>query len=312
MPLNVSYMGTKRRLASAVAEVVALSPNGPMLDLFSGMCAVASAVTPNRQIWCNDVQHFAAEVSSAFFTSARRPIIESLIENVYNEYLRNRQALTARFALGKVLEEKALNSGDPNLIAKADGLAPNVAESRALEKEREILNHSPRKFPYRLFSITFSGAYFGLAQSIEIDSLKYAIDRMHDRRLIAVEQRRWMTLALCQAACKAANTTGHFAQFLKVKQSNVDRFIRQRRRSIWEEWQNAIRSFKPLGSGKWRRHNKTFRSDAIPLLQQLYREKQKPSVVYADPPYTYDHYSRFYHLYESLVRYDYPASAGIR
>ena len=31
-------------------------------------------------------------------------------------------------------------------------------------------------------------------------------------------------------------------------------------------------------------------------------------LVYADPPYSFVHYSRFYHALETLVRYDYPAS----
>lgn len=30
------------------------------------------------------------------------------------------------------------------------------------------------------------------------------------------------------------------------------------------------------------------------------------AVVYADPPYAFVHYSRFYHAMETLVRYDYP------
>ena len=30
------------------------------------------------------------------------------------------------------------------------------------------------------------------------------------------------------------------------------------------------------------------------------------SVFYLDPPYTIDHYSRFYHVLETLVKYDYP------
>ncbi|GAJ99584.1 site-specific DNA-methyltransferase [Geomicrobium sp. JCM 19055] len=30
------------------------------------------------------------------------------------------------------------------------------------------------------------------------------------------------------------------------------------------------------------------------------------STVYADPPYCFVHYSRFYHAIETLVRYDYP------
>jgi adenine-specific DNA-methyltransferase len=36
----------------------------------------------------------------------------------------------------------------------------------------------------------------------------------------------------------------------------------------------------------------------------------RPSVVYADPPYTDDQYSRFYHLFETLLMYDYPKVSG--
>jgi adenine-specific DNA-methyltransferase len=38
----------------------------------------------------------------------------------------------------------------------------------------------------------------------------------------------------------------------------------------------------------------------------LAREKTNVSVIYADPPYTDDQYSRFYHLLETLCLYDYP------
>src|SRR5690554_893872 len=34
--------------------------------------------------------------------------------------------------------------------------------------------------------------------------------------------------------------------------------------------------------------------------------KIQPSVVYADPPYAFVHYSRFYHAIETIVKYDYP------
>jgi adenine-specific DNA-methyltransferase len=33
--------------------------------------------------------------------------------------------------------------------------------------------------------------------------------------------------------------------------------------------------------------------------------------VYADPPYTRDQYSRYYHVYETLYKYDYPSIQGI-
>jgi len=34
-------------------------------------------------------------------------------------------------------------------------------------------------------------------------------------------------------------------------------------------------------------------------------------LIYADPPYTEDQYSRYYHVYETLYLYDYPESTGI-
>jgi adenine-specific DNA-methyltransferase len=312
MPLQVSYMGTKRRLASAVAEVVSLAPSGPLLDLFSGMCAVASAVSPRRQVWCNDVQHFAAEVAAAFFTSTEAPkSSDAVINRVSHEYLRNGRALCARFASELSAERAALDSGDADRIARTDALAPNVAVSHPLAAERVLLSQFPGRSPYRLFSITFSGGYFGLWQCIEIDSIRFAVDRLRSREVIGSDQHRWMILALCQAACKVANTTGHFAQFLKVKKSNLHRFVLQRRRSVWSEWLDAIRTYKPFGSRSWRQKNRAIRSDALSLLLDLCSARKKPAVIYADPPYTGDHYSRFYHLYETLVRYDYPQSIGI-
>ena len=61
MPSKVSYLGTKRKIASRVAALIEESPSGPLLDLFSGICAVGSAVAPSRQIWCNDIQRICVD-----------------------------------------------------------------------------------------------------------------------------------------------------------------------------------------------------------------------------------------------------------
>jgi len=283
-----------------------------MLDLFSGMCAVASEVTPVRQIWCNDIQHFAVEVAAAFFTSDEGPkISELLLSKLTAAFLRNRESLDTYFASERSAEKSALRSGDAARIAKTDAMAPNVAASSIFAGRRALLSRYPRRFPYQLFSISFSGAYFGLDQCIEIDSIRFAVDCLRDQKAIGPEQHRWMILALCQAVCKVSNTTGHFAQYLKVKRSNVERFIRQRSRSVWSEWLSAIQKFRPLGSKSWRQRNRIFRCDALSLLKDLGSARQRPAVIYADPPYTSDHYSRFYHVYETLVEYDYPEAIGI-
>ncbi len=117
-------------------------------------------------------------------------------------------------------------------------------------------------------------------------------------------------LALCVAASRSSTTTGHFAQFQTVNENNCKNFVGQRKRSIWMEWLRVFPDLCPLGSQSWREQNKTFNVDALSLLKDLKSGKRKPAVVYADPPYTADHYSRYYHLYETLLKYDYPELAS--
>src|SRR5205823_616350 len=64
-----------------------------------------------------------------------------------------------------------------------------------------------------------------------------------------------------------------------------------------------------VGSKKWRSGNVVCNSEAVDLVGLP--EFDGVGVVYADPPYTKDHYSRFYHVYETLYRYDFPLSAGL-
>ena len=187
---------------------------------------------------------------------------------------------------------------------------PNVAADPALDLERVALARQPSATPYRLFSITYSGGYFGLTQTIEIDSIRFAIDQLLADRSINEADHRWLCLALCQAASKVATTTGHFAQHMRANHRNCVRYIAQRRRPVWTEWLRAVVENYPVGTASKRRRNRVFRKDANTLLHDLQHHRPRPAVVYADPPYTRDQYSRYYHLYETLLRYDYPSSTG--
>lgn len=309
MPMRVSYMGTKRSIAAQVAAAINAGPPGPLLDLFCGICAVGSAVAPSRQIWCNDIQMFASTVATFFFTS---PILPTRVNEAASKaraaYLENNWALENRFSSVLREENDALQSGDLERTKLLEGRMPNVASSESLENERAHLSEKPGTVPYRLFTITFSGSYLGLSQCIQIDSIRYAIDSVRDSGRFCEHQHRWMCLALCQAASKVSTTTGHFAQFMRVNERNLRRFSAQRRRSVWHEWLRAIFELCPIGTEPWRSRNRAFRADANQLLKMLHEQSVRPAVIYADPPYTGDQYSRYYHLYESLLLYDYPSS----
>ena len=312
MPLQVSYMGTKRGIAPQVAAVIEDGPPGPLLDLFSGICAIGSAVAPSRQIWCNDIQVFAATAAKAFFMAPTPPIhFDEAADFSRPLYLENRRALEQRFARALKKEREVLQTSDAQQIALLEGVMPDVSFNKSLERERERLARKPAEMPYRLFTITYSGGYLGLEQSIQVDAIRYAVDRLLDARKLDEHQHRWMCLALCQAISKVSTTTGHFAQYMRVNEGIVRRFVAQRSRSVWREWLRAIFEFTPLGTLTWRSRNRVFREDAAQLLLNLADRDERPAVIYADPPYTSDHYSRYYHLYETLLLYDYPPSEGV-
>lgn len=311
MTLQVSYMGTKRSIAPFVAEVVSNAPKGPLLDLFSGICAVGSAVGTNRPVWSNDVQLFASNAATALFTSRDVPLSAGdAADVIFPAYTKNKAELCNRHRGNLRSEELSLRSRGINQLAEFYSSLPYIGSSNVFEQERKRLARSAGTFPYRLFTITFAGGYFGLAQCIQIDSIRYSIDIALKSCRISKEQHRWLLLALCQAICKVATTTGHFAQFMSVNQNNVRRYITQRGKSVWLEWLGSIEGQVPCGNASWRKENKVFNDNATDLLTKMRRHMSTPSVVYADPPYTKDQYSRYYHVYETLIRYDYPTAAG--
>src|SRR5205823_8991910 len=71
--IALSYMGTKHVLAPDIARVIGSARRGPVLDGFSGMCAVGQAIGPTRQVWTNDVQVFASIVAKSLFVFPDHP-----------------------------------------------------------------------------------------------------------------------------------------------------------------------------------------------------------------------------------------------
>src|SRR5205807_4428138 len=107
-----SYMGTKKRLASSVADVIETLPDGPMLDGFSGMCAVGEAVGATRQIWNNDVQFFASTVAHALFRSRDLPPSTSVaVEGVFGTFEQQKRILSQRHAAKLTQESEMMQAG---------------------------------------------------------------------------------------------------------------------------------------------------------------------------------------------------------
>ena len=160
------------------------------------------------------------------------------------------------------------------------------------------------------FSTHYANNYFGVRQAISLDALRCTFSLLNERGHLPDEQQTWCVLALGRAALRVANSTGHFAQYLKPKPTSYLKHIRQRARDVWREWIEGSASLAPVGFASWRRRNRAFNEDSLHLASRLKRFETRPAIVYADPPYSKDQYSRFYHIFDTLFLNDCPRLTG--
>ena len=296
MSARISYMGTKHDLASHVGKVIADCRPGQLLDAFAGMGAVAEAHAGRRPVWTNDVQQFAYLASKCRFTDPIGPAKSKKFRTAAR-YLYDENMTKLRDQNGRAWRQT-------EQLSRTD-------DFQAFEKRFSAIDEVPVRFrdAYGCFIRTYGNAYFSLIQAAEIDSVRYALDVLRGRGVITIAEFEWGLLALGHACLRVANTTGHFAQFLTPSEKNVGRVLNQFTRNVFDEWINSVNSIKPIGTSEWRKANKATRSDSETLLRSL-PDSSGLGVVYCDPPYTDDQYSRFYHVWETLVLYDYPAVTG--
>jgi adenine-specific DNA-methyltransferase len=306
-------MGAKHGLAPLVAEAIYGLPEGPCLDTFAGMCSVAGSLSSTgRPVWCNDIQHYANIIAEVLVKSAAPPLIdEHAMRSLLSGFLLNMSALKERFSQELMEEEAALNSDSYIGYKSIEETWKHAANDFVIGEEIKSLHAVPNSFPYLLITLTYSHGYFGLRQAIELDSLKYAIDFAYSAGLITSEEARWYLVALLQTASRISTAPGHFAQYLHVKDQATYKNIRSnRKRSVWEIFLTSLETIRPYGTSRWRAANQVYCEEAVALAEMLRALETRPRIIYADPPYSEAQYSRFYHVLETIARYDYPSVKG--
>lgn len=311
---RIRYMGNKHDIAPFVAEFMrARDTDEPFVDAFCGMCSVGGALAPSRRrVVCNDVQHFAALVARCLVaTPESSPSPEQLRGALQESYLYNRRRLLERFRDDLAEEDLILNTADAKAYRSTYRRWRHAANTKGVAAELASIAKEGDPRPYRLVSLSFAWGYFGLRQAIAIDSIRYAIDRARSTGCLSGAHCDWALVALLQAASCASASPGHFAQYLRpTSDEGFVRILRQRRRNIWLQFLHEATELKPYGNGRWRKGNQVLQADALNIGEKLDDLDLEGGVIYADPPYSKDHYSRYYHVLETLVRYDHPTAEG--
>ena len=286
--------------------VASLVKRGQVADLFSGMGSVATSMASTAPVLTNDTLAFTTTFARARFLPSERPPISQMVRGLFPDFCLAYERLRDDFSL-RISRERTALALDRSELADYMDTAPHVGNSDWYRRHARHAAGSNSVERYRLAVIYFSAGYFSTAQAAELDALRYAIDRSDERDAVS---RDWLLAAWLGSAGVVINAPGHTAQFLKPGNDAVyKRIRRQWQRAVWPAFIDQLDAIQAIGTKKWRSRNGVCNEDALTLLESS--DFDNVAVVYADPPYTKDHYSRFYHVYETLYRYDFPASHGV-
>lgn len=301
----VRYMGTKRHMADHVRDAIAdLRPSGRVVDLFSGMGSVAESLQNTSSVVTNDALSFTAALSRARFTGKQRSSTpEAVIARLSEPYASRLEELHVAYEEQLTREDTAL-AGTRNDLTRYMNRAQHVGNTPSLKRAARLAAEKSDSAHYELATLYFSAGYLSLRQAIQVDSIRAAIDADD-----LLEERDWLLGSWIAATSVLINAPGHTAQFLKPNTaSSHARIARTWARSVWDEFGVALGEVSQIGTEDWRSANAAYVGDALDLIST--GRLDDIGAVYADPPYTKDQYSRYYHVYETLHRYDFPDSSG--
>lgn len=303
---RIGYMGSKWKVSERILTAINTFKPDICLDLFAGMCSISSRLHEvNTNAWCNDVQSYAKVVSDTIICSQKGPPdIRKIKRRIIDPYTRNKKYLFDRYNRELKEEEKALKSVNHTRYKEVVEHWNHAGNSRQVVRRANKISERDEAFPYELFTLYYSHGYIGLRQSIEIDSIKYGIDKIKDE--VGSDCQKWLLLSLMQTLTRLSTSPGHFAQYLNVKEGNFQRIKKQRLKSAYDIFMTMSSELEACGHDVWRKNNRSFKSTATRLIEKLNSKNERPDVVYADPPYSKAQYSRYYHLLETLIKYDYP------
>lgn len=284
-PQAIKYMGSKASLLEFIGEGLAEVglTDRPLVDLFAGAGAISGGFGHLGKIISNDIQQYSAVIASLYLRPAQKIGSFNIVE------------------LARPIVEKAL-------AALPDGLAyniekPSLQSFNQIEKRNKQLLFKEFDSSHHLFTRLYSGTWWSAEQCVWIDAIREVLDTLLREEKIEHSDFNFGLTCLLSAMAYTSQGTGHYAQYrdANTKEGMKD-ILKYRLASLPGLYAKRFESLLA-----WNLENA--KSTDCETLAMDYLEclkKVDNAVIYADPPYAFVHYSRFYHAMETLVRYDYP------
>ena len=278
---------------------------GRVCDLFAGSGTVSLALSSERPVVAADIQEYSRVLCTALLNPCA--LDDAAVAALLEQIGANQQHLQG--CLEPILEAEqralAMATQQPTLLCDLVEAGPLLAQHDGRDTLavalREVASRVHRQAGMAITVQYFGGIYFSYRQALYIDSVLGAVAGMPPGA------RETCLAALLSTTSSLVNTVGkQFAQPMRPRRSDgtikshvIRQMCRDRTldgRGTFLGWLSQYRAL-PRGGD-----HQVVRGD----YREVLRELDNVSVIYADPPYTRDHYSRFYHVLETLCLRDYP------
>jgi adenine-specific DNA-methyltransferase len=283
-PQYVKYMGSKTKLLPFVVEGISSVhvAGRPVCDLFAGSCSLSGALGHAVPIISNDIQAYSSVLAAAYLRSYRHgtpaAAPHALVSRAEQLVNRNRDQLP------------------PDLDSSQH--TRTIAGFVDCEERNRKLVNATFSFHYHLFTKYYAGTWWSAEQCLWIDALREVADQHQNQPEYPV-----ILTSIMHAMAYVSQGTGHYAQYRDAtsRSSMLDIAIYRSRSMRDYFFKKYTSAYESLTNAPPPHVHVISTLDFKECLTSIPR-----STVYADPPYCFVHYSRFYHALETLVLYDFP------
>lgn len=316
----IYYLGNKSDFIQPIkAAIEAVDPRrGTVGDVFAGTGSVAAALIQERSVVTCDVQEYSRVLCSAVLAAKlETKHCSSIVAEIDGPFLRRLLACVeplAKWEEDRLASESPQQIADllesPTLATREHQVGPEEHEAAASASEKRLRDAGLWDSPETTVSRLYGGVYFSFRQAAVLDAALRVGNLPQHETL-----RDSLVAVALSTASSVVNTVGkHFAQPIRpraksgeVKTGLLKVVARDRAMDAlktYQIWLHRYASLYPIPRAK----ATVVRGDFHDVLTTHGREM---SVVYADPPYTRDHYSRFYHVLETMCLRDNPRFSSV-
>lgn len=316
---TLNYLGSKLRLLDFIEEnVCKVTPdNAGVCDLFAGSGCVSYKLSRLFPVVACDIQHYSGIICNALLQPST--LTKETAKAFMSKIKDDKSLLWDAITLLIELEEYAIEN--KNLELLTDIVEHGSLEVFDMEKPKSNIssvqsqvNDNLRKAGLMgkksLISRYYGGVYFSYRQAVQIDVIMDVI-----RHYPNVTDKNVLLAALLSTVSDIVCTVGkHFAQPIKARDSKgnikklvYNKAIKDKTINVIELFEEWLNKYVSLPKGDF--NNLILQGDYMDCIKEI---PDNVRTVYADPPYTRDHYSRFYHVLETIALDDVPEISSVK